>query len=177
MPLRVGVVCFPFIELNPNSHGTFARGHPTPNKYPSARKWPRFHSLIAYYLRRAVLNRTCGTHKKTICFAIFTNNIWSYLLWSPVIVVFGLGLKITRGKLPWVLGSLCMRISTCSILSRKFWILGCNDYDYFPCHPTMCRQHDLQHWSLITLPERKENLGHTRKPMHQVYSTSLLWQL
>ena len=29
-------------------------------------------------------NRTYGTHKKTIYLAIFTNKIWSYLLWSPV---------------------------------------------------------------------------------------------
>ena len=34
-----------------------------------------------------VLNRTYGTHKKPgIIFAIFTDNIWSYLLWSPEIV-------------------------------------------------------------------------------------------
>ena len=38
-------------------------------------------------LRGAILNRTYGTYKKTIYFAIFTDNIWSYsLVWSPVIV-------------------------------------------------------------------------------------------
>ena len=34
-----------------------------------------------------ILNRTYGTHEQTICFAIFTNNIWSYLLWPPVIAM------------------------------------------------------------------------------------------
>ena len=38
-------------------------------------------------LRGTIVNRTYGTHKNLpgICFAIFTNTIWSYLLWSPVI--------------------------------------------------------------------------------------------
>ena len=42
-----------------------------------------------YVLRGTILNRTYryGTRKKTtIYFAIFTNNIWFYLIWSPVIV-------------------------------------------------------------------------------------------
>ena len=30
-------------------------------------------------------NRTYGTHEKTVYFAIFTNNIWPYLLWPPVV--------------------------------------------------------------------------------------------
>ena len=40
-------------------------------------------------LRGAILNRTYGTYKNLpgIYLAICTNNIWSYLLWSPVIVV------------------------------------------------------------------------------------------
>ena len=39
-------------------------------------------------MRGAVLNRTYGTDKnlRGICFALFTINIWSYLLWSPVIL-------------------------------------------------------------------------------------------
>ena len=36
-------------------------------------------------LRGAILNRTYGAHEKTKYFAIFTNNIWSCLIWSPVI--------------------------------------------------------------------------------------------
>ena len=28
------------------------------------------------------------THKKTIYFSVFTNKIWSYLLWPPVIVCY-----------------------------------------------------------------------------------------
>ena len=37
-------------------------------------------------IRGTILNRTYGTHKNLyIYIAIFTNNIWSYLLWSPVI--------------------------------------------------------------------------------------------
>ena len=41
-------------------------------------------------LRGTTLNRTYGTHKNLpgISVAVFTNNIWSYLLWSPVIVTF-----------------------------------------------------------------------------------------
>ena len=37
--------------------------------------------------RGTVLNGAYGTHKDLpgIYFAIFTNNIWSYLIWSPVI--------------------------------------------------------------------------------------------
>ena len=35
----------------------------------------------------ATINRTCGKHKQTIYLRIFTNNIWSYLLWPPVIMV------------------------------------------------------------------------------------------
>ena len=37
-------------------------------------------------LRGAILNTTYGTHKKPKYFAIFTNNIWSYLLWTPVVL-------------------------------------------------------------------------------------------
>ena len=38
-------------------------------------------------LRGAIVNRTYGIHKNLpgIHLPIFTNNIWSYLLWSPVI--------------------------------------------------------------------------------------------
>ena len=36
-------------------------------------------------LRGGIVNRTYGTHKKTLYLPIFTNNIWSYLLWSPVV--------------------------------------------------------------------------------------------
>ena len=40
-------------------------------------------------LRGTVVNRTYGTHKNLpgMYLPIFTNNIRSYLLWSPVIVV------------------------------------------------------------------------------------------
>ena len=36
-----------------------------------------------------IVNGTYGTYKKTIYLHIFTDNIWSYLLWSPVIVIVG----------------------------------------------------------------------------------------
>ena len=32
-----------------------------------------------------IVSRTYGTDKKPICFPVFTNNIWSYLLWPLVI--------------------------------------------------------------------------------------------
>ena len=38
-------------------------------------------------LRGTIVNRTYGTHKKPLDFAIFTRNIRSYLLWSPVIAL------------------------------------------------------------------------------------------
>ena len=41
-------------------------------------------------LRGTILNRTFGTDKsllRSILFAIFTNNIWPYLLWRPVILI------------------------------------------------------------------------------------------
>ena len=40
-------------------------------------------------LRGIIVNRTYGAHKNLyiyICFPLFPNNIWSYLLWSPAIV-------------------------------------------------------------------------------------------
>ena len=37
-------------------------------------------------LRGTIVNRTYGTDKKPIYFPILTNNIWSYLLCSPVIL-------------------------------------------------------------------------------------------
>ena len=41
-----------------------------------------------FLLRGSVLHRTYGTHKNIpgIYLSILTNNIWFYLLWSPVIV-------------------------------------------------------------------------------------------
>ena len=36
-------------------------------------------------LRGAIVNRTYGKHKKLNILSVFTNNIWSYLLWSPAI--------------------------------------------------------------------------------------------
>ena len=41
-------------------------------------------------LRGTIVNRTYGTHKKLpgIYFPLFTSNIWPYLLWSTVIVVY-----------------------------------------------------------------------------------------
>ena len=46
------------------------------------------HSTIAGggVLRGTIVNRTYGIHKKYIYLSIFTNKIWSYYLWSPVIV-------------------------------------------------------------------------------------------
>ena len=38
-------------------------------------------------LRGAIVNRTYGRHKKPTYLPIFTDNIWSYLLWSHVIIV------------------------------------------------------------------------------------------
>ena len=40
-------------------------------------------------LRGGILNRTYGTQKKVVYFAIFTTNIRSYLQWSPVILLGG----------------------------------------------------------------------------------------
>ena len=44
--------------------------------------------LCIAVLRGGIVNRTYSTHKNLpgTYFPIFTNNIWSYLLWSPVIV-------------------------------------------------------------------------------------------
>ena len=39
-----------------------------------------------YLLRGTILNRTLGYAQKPVYCAIFTNNIWSCLLWSPVII-------------------------------------------------------------------------------------------
>ena len=39
-------------------------------------------------LRGTIVNRTYGIHKKPVYLPIFTNNIWSYLLWSPVVAPF-----------------------------------------------------------------------------------------
>ena len=44
-----------------------------------------FHNYVKTLLRGTIVNRTYGTHKNQY-FPILTNNIWSYLLWSPVII-------------------------------------------------------------------------------------------
>ena len=38
-------------------------------------------------LRGTILNRTYGTHKGLPYWPFFTNNIWSYSLWSPVVAM------------------------------------------------------------------------------------------
>ena len=43
-------------------------------------------TTVTVLLRGAILSRTYGTDKKTTYFAIFTENIWSCLLWFPVTV-------------------------------------------------------------------------------------------
>ena len=43
------------------------------------------YSIDHLLLRGALVNRTCGRYKNQY-FYLFTKNIWSYLLWSPVIV-------------------------------------------------------------------------------------------
>ena len=45
-----------------------------------------YHYYYYYYHGGPSLFRTYGTHGKTIYSPVVTNNIWSYLLWSPVIV-------------------------------------------------------------------------------------------
>ena len=50
-------------------------------------------SRVIVVLRGTVVNRTYGAHKHLsgIYFAIFTNNIWSYSIWSHVTVVSPIG--------------------------------------------------------------------------------------
>ena len=46
-----------------------------------------FGFVFVVRLRGAIVSRTCGLHKNLpvyIYVPIFTSNIWSYLLWSPV---------------------------------------------------------------------------------------------
>ena len=50
-------------------------------------------------LRGTIVNRTYGTHKNLYIYLFFTNNIWSYLLWSPAIVVWDYGDGHTRKNL------------------------------------------------------------------------------
>ena len=54
---------------------------------PGIRVISRFLNTV---LRGTILNTTYDTHKKLpgIYLAIFTNNIWFYLLWSPVVASF-----------------------------------------------------------------------------------------
>ena len=55
-------------------------------------KWsscfPPEYYLVVEIWRGTIVNRTYGTHKNLpgTYLPIFTNSIWSYLLWSPVIV-------------------------------------------------------------------------------------------
>ena len=46
-----------------------------------------FHPSTTQLWGTIIVNRTCGTHKTYIYIQIFTNAIWSYLLWSPVILI------------------------------------------------------------------------------------------
>ena len=49
--------------------------------------------MFYFLLRGTIVNRTNGTHKQLrIFFTYFyyCNNVWSYLLWSPVILIVGL---------------------------------------------------------------------------------------
>ena len=43
--------------------------------------------FLSGLLRGTIVSRTYGTHKKPFIFPFFNNNIWSYLLWPPVIVL------------------------------------------------------------------------------------------
>ena len=64
---------------------------------------PLFMQACIYLLRGTIVNRTYGAHKALpgIYLSIFTNNIWSYLLWSPVIVVSSLRLAPAATKSGW----------------------------------------------------------------------------
>ena len=57
----------------------------------SKNKEAGYDSIVVFIvLRGAILNRTYGTGKNLyISLFIFTDNIWSYLLWSPVIALLG----------------------------------------------------------------------------------------
>ena len=45
-----------------------------------------------------IVNRTYGTDKKLNINLFFTNNIWSCLLWSPVIAVYVLGVEMSQDR-------------------------------------------------------------------------------
>ena len=74
----------------------------------------------------AIVNRTYGTHKKLYILPIFTSNIWSYLLWSPVI---GIVLRVPgytqqfRGFILRVLGTKHFRGLALQVLGYNRYVL------------------------------------------------------
>ena len=76
-----------YLSKRVNNIETFVRGNPTS---------PRGTISPGVVFRGAIVNRDLRYTQKSIYLGISTNNIWSYLLWSPVIG--GVEIAVTRYK-------------------------------------------------------------------------------